>query len=91
MTMTSRTKTVLRWGGICLVSLCYFIGLALATFSFSAFSERESMRFSNPVPLNEYHASVDSILQATDIVFNAAIYGFVICVPLILLIFKKVR
>ncbi len=84
-------KTVLRWGGICLVSFCYFIGLTLATFSFSAFYESESMRFSNPVPLNEYHASVDSIMQATDIVFNAAIYGFVICVPLILLIFKKVR
>lgn len=89
--MTSRTKTLIRWGGICLVSLCYFFGLALATLSFSAFSENESMQFSNPVPLNEYHASIDSILQATDIVFDAAIYGFAICVPLILLIFKKVR
>lgn len=49
------------------------------------------MQFSNPVPLNEYHASIDSILQATDIVFDAAIYGFAICVPLILLIFKKIR
>lgn len=86
-----KIKTVLRWGGICLVSLCYFIGLALATFSFSAFSENESMQFSNPVPLNEYHASVEAILQATGIVFDAAIYGFLICVPLILLIFKKVR
>jgi len=86
-----KIKTVLRWGGICLVSLCYFIGLALATFSFSAFSENESMQFSNPVPLNVYHASIDSILQATGIVFDAAIYGFLICVPLILLIFKKVR
>ncbi len=89
--MTSKTKTLLRWVGICIVSLCYFTGLALATFSFSAFSENESMQFSNPVPLNEYHASIDSILQATDIVFDAAIYGFAICVPLILLIFKKVR
>jgi len=89
--MTSKTKTLLRWVGICIVSLCYFTGLALATFSFSAFSENESMQFSNPIPLNEYHASIDSILQATDIVFDAAIYGFAICVPLILLIFKKVR
>lgn len=91
MAMTSRTKTVFRWGGIVIVSLCYFFGLSLATFSFSAFSENESMQFSNPVPLNEYHASIDSILQATDIFFDAAIYGFMICVPLILLIFKKVR
>lgn len=91
MTMKSRTKTILRWSGISIVSFCYFIGLALATFSFSAFSESESMQFSNPVPLNEHHASIDSILQATGIVFDAAIYGFAICVPLILLIFKKVR
>ncbi|MGX5085710.1 hypothetical protein [Enterobacter sp. UPMP2052] len=91
MAMTTKTKTLFRWGGICIVSLCYFIGLALATFSFSAFSENESMQFSNPIPLNEYHASIDSILQATGIVFDAAIYGFAICVPLILLIFKKVR
>ncbi len=89
--MKSRTKTILRWSGISIVSFCYFIGLALATFSFSAFSESESMQFSNPVPLNEYHASIDSILQATGIVFDAAIYRFAICVPLILLIFKKVR
>jgi len=89
--MTSKTKTLLRGVGICIVSLCYFTGLALATFSFSAFSENESMQFSNPIPLNEYHASIDSILKATDIVFDAAIYGFAICVPLILLIFKKVR
>ena len=89
--MTSRAKTIFRWGGISIVSFFYFIGLALATFSFSAFSENESMQFSNPVPLNEYHASIDSILQATGIVFDAAIYGFAICVPLILIIFKKVR
>ncbi|MFE4111900.1 hypothetical protein [Kosakonia sp. YIM B13611] len=91
MTMTSRAKTIFRWGGISIVSFFYFICLALATFSFSAFSENESMQFSNPVPLNEYHASIDSILQATGIVFDAAIYGFAICVPLILIIFKKVR
>ena len=89
--MTNSTKTVFRWSGIIIVSLCYFIVLALATFSFSAFTENESMQFSNPVPLNEYHASIDAILQATGVVFDAAIYGFAICVPLILLIFKKVR
>ncbi|MTD39575.1 hypothetical protein GIX45_13330 [Erwinia sp. CPCC 100877] len=91
MTLTNRVKTVPRWGGIGIVSLCYFIALAMATFSLSAFIENESMQFSNPVPFNEYHAAINSLLQATDIVFNAAIYGFVICVPLILLIFKKVR
>jgi hypothetical protein len=34
MAMTNRTKTVFRWGGIVIVSLCYFIALVLSTFSF---------------------------------------------------------
>lgn len=89
--MTSRTKTILRWSGIAIVSLCYFIALTLSSFSFSAFSESESMFFSGPIPLKEYKASIDSLMQATDGVFNVALFGFAICVPLILLIFKKVR
>ncbi|EPA0111299.1 hypothetical protein ACLETS_11420 [Enterobacter ludwigii] len=91
MAMTNRSKTVFRWGGIVIVSLCYFIALVLSTFSFSAFSESESMRLSGPIPLKEYHASIDSIIQATDDVVNVAFFGFMICVPLILIIFKKVR
>jgi hypothetical protein len=49
------------------------------------------MLFSNPVPLIEYQAAIDSLIQYTDRVFDAAIYGFAICVTLILFIFKKVR
>ena len=91
MAMTNRTKTLFRWGGIVIVSLCYLTALVLSTFSFSAFSEIESMRFSGPIPLKEYQASIHSIMQATDDVFTVALFGFAICVPLILLIFKKVR
>ncbi|WP_296240717.1 hypothetical protein [uncultured Enterobacter sp.] len=90
MTLTSRTKTVLRWGGICIVSLAYFFGLFVASQAFAVFSENQTL-VSNPVPLKEYYQAVDSLAQATSGVFDAAIYGFVICVPLILLIFKKVR
>lgn len=89
--MSSLTKTILRWAGIVAVSLCYLITLIASTFTFSAFMERESMRFSGPISLKAYHASIDSIMQATDGVFNVAFFGFAICVPLILLIFKKVR
>lgn len=91
MAITNRTKTFFRWGGIVIVSLCYFIALVLSTFSFSAFSESESMRFSGPIQLKEYQASIDSLIQATDGVFNVAFFGFAICVPLILLLFKKIR
>ena len=49
------------------------------------------MRFSDPIPLKEYQASIESLMQATDSVFNVALFGFAICVPLLLLIFKKLR
>jgi len=90
MTLTSRTKAILRWGGICIVSLGYFLGLFVALQAFAVFSENQSL-VSNPVPLKEYYQAVDSLTQATNGVFDAAIYGFVIGVPLILFIFKKVR
>lgn len=90
MTLTSRTKSILRWGGICIVSLGYFFGLFIASQAFAVFSENQTL-VSNPVPLKEYYQAVDSLTQAANGVFDAAIYGFVIGVPLILLIFKKVR
>lgn len=89
--MSNLTKTILRWGGIVAVSLCYFITLLASTLAYSAFSERESMQFYGPIPLKEYKASIDSLMQATDGVFSVAFFGFAICVPLILIIFKKVR
>lgn len=89
--MNNLTKSILRWGGIVIVSLGYVITLVASTFPLSAFRERESMRFSGTISLKEYHAAIDSLMQATDGVFNVALYGFAICVPLILLIFKKVR
>jgi len=49
------------------------------------------MQFYGPIPLKEYKASIDSLMQATDGVFSVAFFGFAICVPLILIIFKTVR
>lgn len=90
MTLTSSTKTLLRWGGICIVCVGYFLGLFVASQAFAVFSENQTLA-SNPVPLKEYYQAIDSLAQATKGVFDAAIYGFVIGVLLILLIFKKVR
>ncbi|MGU3524162.1 hypothetical protein ACLBW2_13785 [Enterobacteriaceae bacterium C23F] len=90
MNTTSGIKFFLRWGGICIVTLGYFLGLLVASQAFAVFSENQTF-VSNPVPLKEYYQAVDSLAQATNGIFDAAIYGFVISVPLILLIFKKVR
>ncbi|QOV63308.1 hypothetical protein [Kosakonia pseudosacchari] len=90
MTVTSRTKTILRWGGICIVCLGYFLGLFVASQAFTIFSENQTL-VSNPVPLKEHYQAIDSLMHATNVVYNASFFGFAICVPLILLIFKKVR
>ncbi len=90
MMLTNRSKAILRWGGIGIVSLGYFLGLFVASQAFAVFSENQTL-VSDPVPLKDYYQAVDSLAQATSGVFDAAIYGFVIGVPLILLIFKKVR
>ncbi|WP_458023046.1 hypothetical protein, partial [Kosakonia sp. BK9b] len=73
-----------------IVTLGYFLGLFIASQAFSIFFENQLL-VSNPVPLKEYYQAVDSLAEATNGVFDAAVYGFVISVPLILLIFKKVR
>jgi len=70
----SKTKTVLRWAGIALVSLGYYLWLGVA-----------------PVSLEYHRAMMDAVMQATGVVFDAASFGFLVCVPLILIIFHKVR
>ncbi|OMQ23016.1 hypothetical protein [Serratia oryzae] len=91
MTLINKKKFILRWSLIGVVSLGYFLGLAVASLSFSAFYENQSMQLSGPIPLNEYFQAIDSVVKATDNVLKAAIFGFLICVSLILIIFKKVR
>lgn len=91
MILTNKIKFILRWGCIGVVSLCYFLGLTVVSFSFSAFHENQSMQLSGPVPLKQYFQVVDTLVKATDSLFNVAIFGFLICVPLILVIFKKLR
>jgi hypothetical protein len=43
MTLTNRTKTILRWGGIFIVSLGYFLGLFVASQAFAVFSENQTL------------------------------------------------
>lgn len=89
--LASKTKTVLRWAGIALVSLCYYLWLGVASTSFGHIAEKESVIGTGPVSLEYHRAMMDAVMQATGVVFDAASFGFLICVPLILIIFHKVR
>jgi hypothetical protein len=87
----SKTKTVLRWAGIALVSLGYYLWLGVASTSFGHITEKESVIGTGPISLEYHRAMMDAMMQATGVVFDAASLGFLICVPLILIIFHKVR
>ncbi|MNH05710.1 hypothetical protein D3C72_1309230 [compost metagenome] len=87
----SKTKTVLRWAGICLVSIGYYLWLGVAATSFGHIAEKESVNLTGPVSLEYHRAIIDALRQATGVVFDAATIGFFVCVSLILFIFHKVR
>ena len=91
MSFNKNNKYIIRWGFISLVVICYFFGLIGASFSLSAFIENQSMQISDPVSVGEYSETIDSLMKATDNIFYVATIGFIICVPLILLIFNRVR
>lgn len=87
----SKAKTALRWAGITLVSLGYYMWLGLASMGFSHLQEKESLVQSGPVPLEYHRAIIDGLREAMNGVFDAAALGFLVCVSLILIIFNKVR
>lgn len=86
--LTSECKTVMRWGGIALVSFAYYLWLFLAIFPL----DDKSPMLQDKVVTIEYHeAVIENIYQATDNVIAVALIGFPVCMILILIIFKKVR
>ncbi|WDF99046.1 hypothetical protein PSR30_00235 [Pectobacterium carotovorum subsp. carotovorum] len=88
MMLTSECKTVMRWGGIALVSFAYYLWLFLAIFPL----DDKSPMLQDKVVTIEYHeAVIENIYQATDNVIAVALIGFPVCMILILIIFKKVR
>ncbi|GKW38670.1 MULTISPECIES: hypothetical protein [Pectobacterium] len=86
--LTSECKTVMRWGGIALVSFAYYLWLFLAIFPL----DDKSPMLQDKVVTIEYHeAVIENIYKATDNVIAVALIGFPVCMILILIIFKKVR
>lgn len=87
----SKKKTVLHWVGIALVSMGYYLWLGVAAISFGHIAEKDSVIGTGPVSQEYHRAIIDALRQATGVVFDAATFGFLVCVSLIFLIFSKVR
>ncbi|QGR05678.1 hypothetical protein CTZ24_04345 [Pantoea phytobeneficialis] len=91
MTLTKKTKFILRWGGIMILSISYFLSLIIASISYSDIYENLTLQQSDFVPLTEYWATIEYMIEYINLILDIAFLGFIICVPLILIIFKKVR
>lgn len=89
--LSSKAKTVIRWSSIAIVCIGYYLWLGLASLSFGHISEKESVLLSGPITLEQHRAIMESVMEATNTVYSAAMWGFFLCISLILLIFSKVR
>lgn len=89
--LSSKVKTIMRWSSIIIVGLGYYVCLGLASLPFGHISEKESVLLSGPITLEQHRAILESVMDATNTVYSAAIWGFLVCVSFILLIFSKVR
>ncbi|MCW2485976.1 hypothetical protein J5069_08720 [Candidatus Symbiopectobacterium sp. NZEC127] len=81
----------LRWGGIIFILSCYLIGVFISLQPMSVFMENETLQLSNPVSAQVYSYSLQQIKEASDRIFYGYVYGFLVCMPLITILFKKVR
>lgn len=89
--LSSQVKTIIRWALILIVGLGYYFWLGLAYLPFDNISEKESVLLLRPISLEQHRAILESVMDATNTVYSAAFWGFLVCVILILLIFSKVR
>ncbi len=91
MTLTSRSKTILRWGGIALVFIIYSIALMLPVFDFGLTIKYNGVPSTGTMEVHLCEAIVNDLSRSFDNLFITAFAGTAICVVLVLLIFKKVR
>ncbi len=89
--LSSQVKTIIRWALILINGLGYYFCLGIAYLPFGHISEKESILLSGPISLEQHRAILESVMDATNTVYRAAFWGFLVCVSLILLIFSKVR
>ncbi len=89
--MTSRTKAILRWGGIASVFAIYSIALMIPVLDFAL-----TRKYNGPPSTGEMEAClceaiIDDLSRSMDNLLITAFFGSAICLVLVLIIFKKLR
>lgn len=83
-------KFILRWVTILVISFMYYMLLAVSTMRFDIFRQNEALA-TNPVTIDQYHDSIETIVLSSHDTFIASIYTFPMALLLALLAFKKIR
>ncbi len=89
--MTSRTKTILRWGGIALVFAIYSIALMIPVLDFGLTRKYNGPPSTGQMEARLCEAIIDGLSRSMDNLLITAFVGSAICLVLALLIFKKVK
>jgi hypothetical protein len=89
--IASRTKTILRWGGIALVFAIYSIALMIPVLDFGLTRKYNGPPSTGEMEARLCEAIIDDLSRSVDNLLIKAFFGSAICLVLVLLIFKKVR
>lgn len=89
--MTSRTKAILRWGGIGLVFAIYSITLMIPVLDFGLTRKYNGPPSTGQMEARLCEAIIDDLSRSVDNLLITAFVGSAVCLVLALLIFKKVR
>lgn len=88
--MMLKIKFILRWGTIFIISIIYYISLAISTIRLDIVRQNEAL-VTNPVSLHEYYTAIDNIILSSDDTLTVSMCAFPIALLLSLLAFKRIR
>lgn len=91
MTLTGKTKAILRWGGIALVFAIYSISLMIPVLDFGLTRKYNGPPSTGEMETRLCEAIIDDLSRSVDNLLITAFVGSSICLVIVLFIFKKVR
>ena len=91
MTLTSRTKFIIRWGSIITISFVYIASILVIILDYGITKKYTDILNEKTITIEACNAVVAEFDRYYDRVIDVSLFGYVISTVFILLIFKKMR
>lgn len=91
MTLTSRTKFLIRWGSIITIFFLYISYVLVNVLDYGITRKYTEILNEKTITIEACNAVVAEFDQYYDRLIDVSLFGYIISIVLILLIFKKVR